>query len=157
MSGTPGVASLSMNVSDGVSTLYRFGPFVLDRQRRVVSRDGQPVALRPTVFDTLLYLVENPGRIVTKEELFEAVWPGRVVGESNISQTILALRKALGENHCVVTAPGQGYRFATAVTVDAGGAAPPSSAPPSPRRDRRRAFQLGVGFGAALYPAGKLS
>ena len=97
---------------------YRFGPFVLDPKRRLLTRLGKPVALRPTVFDTLAFLLANPGRVVTKEELLEAVWPGRIVEEANISQTIFMLRSALGEEHLIVTAPGLGYRF-TATVVHA--------------------------------------
>src|SRR5579859_3322957 len=108
---------------------YAFGSFRLDAARRLLTRGGEPVALTPTVFDTLLYLVENPGRVVTKEELLDAVWPRRVVEDSNVSQTIFTLRKALNgsgeEGRFIVTAPGRGYRFTAAVRLDLG-------APPQP-------------------------
>jgi|GEM_PF-3179077 len=96
-------------------TIYQFGAFEVDPARRQLRRDGMTIALRPTVFDVLVYLVENPGRLVTKQELFEAVWPGRIVEEANISQAIFKLRKALGDERIVVTAPGQGYRFTATV------------------------------------------
>jgi DNA-binding winged helix-turn-helix (wHTH) protein len=105
-----------MNALASEQLSYRFGPFVLDPKRRLLTRHGKTVALRPTVFDTLAFLLANPGRVVTKEELLEAVWPGRVVEESNISQTIFMLRNALGEEHPIVTAPGLGYRFTATVT-----------------------------------------
>ena len=107
---------------------YVFGPFRLDAARRELRRDGEVISVRPTVFDTLLYLVEHPGRVVTKDELLDAIWPRRLVGESNISQTIFSLRKILGDDgetqRMIVTAPGQGYRFTPAVALEVGEAAP---------------------------------
>jgi DNA-binding winged helix-turn-helix (wHTH) protein len=94
---------------------YCFGPFCLDTEAHLLSRGGQPVALTPKVFDTLLYLVQRPGRLVTKDELMSALWPDAFVNESNITQTIFMLRKALGENsgdhRYIATVPGHGYRF----------------------------------------------
>ena len=94
---------------------YAFGPFVLDPRRRLLLRDQQPVALTPTVFDLLLHLVENAGRVVTKDELFVAIWPDRVVSDSSLSQAVFVLRRALndagGEDRYIATAPGRGYRW----------------------------------------------
>jgi DNA-binding winged helix-turn-helix (wHTH) protein/tetratricopeptide (TPR) repeat protein len=114
---------------------YRFGPFRLDPERRTLSRDGAPLAITPTVFDILLYLVEHADRVVSKEEMLDQVWPQRTVEESNIRQGVFTLRKALGEDgaRLIVTAPGQGYRFAAAVSRDAGIAtAAPAEPRPSP-------------------------
>jgi TolB-like protein/DNA-binding winged helix-turn-helix (wHTH) protein/tetratricopeptide (TPR) repeat protein len=101
------------------SGAYRFGLFRLDAARRALTRDGTAVVLTPTVFEALLYLVKNPSRVVTKEELLGAVWPGRFVEEFNLTQTISTLRKALrdagDDGRVIVTAPGQGYRFAAEV------------------------------------------
>jgi len=100
---------------------YQFGAFVLDPTRRVLSLDGAPVALSSTPFETLLYLVEHPGRVVSKDELLDAVWPKRVVDEANVSQTVFTLRKTLaaagGTLTYIATAPGQGYRFVQPVEV----------------------------------------
>src|SRR5260370_24755866 len=108
--------------------LYGFGPFRLDPGRRVLTRGGVAVALTPKVFDTLLYLVENPDRLIGKDEILGAVWAGRIVEEGNISQTIFTLRKALGGAGApapfIVTVPGRGYRF-----MPAAGAAVPVAAP----------------------------
>jgi len=98
---------------------YRFGGFTLDPMRRALVHDGASIVLSATLFDTLLYLVEHPGRVVSKDELLDAVWPRKVVEEANVAQTIYALRKALnvggaGER-VIVTAPGRGYRFALPV------------------------------------------
>src|ERR1700733_4126068 len=115
-------------------TSYGFGPFRLDPWRRELTRDGEPVPLTPTLFDTLLYLVENPGRVVTKEELLDAVWPGRLVEESNLTQTIYSLRRALNvtgdADRIIVTAPGRGYRFTGTPRPDHGPAATAEAAGP---------------------------
>jgi DNA-binding winged helix-turn-helix (wHTH) protein/predicted Zn-dependent protease len=96
--------------------LYRFDEFELDPSRRVLSRDEVPVSLTPKAFDVLAYLVLNPGRSVSKDELLKAVWPDSFVEEGNLAQYISALRKALGDKSClIVTVPGRGYQFAVQV------------------------------------------
>jgi TolB-like protein/DNA-binding winged helix-turn-helix (wHTH) protein len=104
--------------------IYAFGGFQLDPLRRTLSRNGVPVKLVQRLFDTLLYLVENPGRIVEKDELLGAVWGGRIVEEANLTRAISELRKLLQvegtQDNLIVTAPGRGYRFAAEV-VQVGG------------------------------------
>lgn len=95
--------------------VYTFGPFVLDRARRLLLRDGAEVGLTPKAFDLLTVLVENDGRLVTKQSLMDALWPDTTVEESNLTFQISTLRKALGDGRFVVTIPGQGYQFAGAV------------------------------------------
>jgi DNA-binding winged helix-turn-helix (wHTH) protein/tetratricopeptide (TPR) repeat protein len=116
-----------MDVSVREGKRYEFGAFRLDPLRRVVTRHGAAVPLTPTLFDTLLYLIEHPSRAVSKEELLDAIWPRKTVNEANISQTIFTLRRALagaGEAEpMIVTAPGVGYRFACPVQVVRGGEA----------------------------------
>jgi DNA-binding winged helix-turn-helix (wHTH) protein/Flp pilus assembly protein TadD len=92
---------------------YRFGPFNLEISTRTLSCDGFEIALRPTVAELLLYLVSNPERLITKEELLEKVWPDRFVEETNIRQTVFTLRRALGDagEKLILTVPGRGYRF----------------------------------------------
>jgi len=101
--------------------VYAFDRFRLDSVRRLLTRDGVPIPLSPKLFDTLLHLVENSGRVVEKGEIMNAVWPDRFVEESNLSQTIFGLRKALSvageENRFIETVPGHGYRFMAAVEV----------------------------------------
>jgi serine/threonine-protein kinase len=99
---------------------YSFGEFRIDaRGRQLTRRDGTPIALTPRVFDTLVYLVQHAGATVGKDELMAAIWPGRIVEENNLSQSISALRKALGTSRdgerYIVTEPGRGYRFAADV------------------------------------------
>jgi DNA-binding winged helix-turn-helix (wHTH) protein len=104
-----------------ISTLYFFGQFVLDPGRRTLSRSDASVSLTPKAFDVLLYLAQNPNRLVTKEELLEAVWGDTFVEEGNLTQYISHLRKALGDNsedsRLIVTIARKGYQFTARVTV----------------------------------------
>jgi DNA-binding winged helix-turn-helix (wHTH) protein/thioredoxin-like negative regulator of GroEL len=98
--------------------LYRFDVFELDTFARVLKRNNAIVSLTPKDLDVLGYLALNSGRVVTKEELFQAVWPNAFVEENNLNQHISALRKALADKPgCIVTIPGRGYQFTAAVQV----------------------------------------
>ena len=98
---------------------YKFGPFCLSETESLLLRSGNVVGLTPKAFDTLLVLVRNGSRVVTKEGLLEAVWPGTAVEENNLTQQISALRKALGdtqeEQSYIETIPRRGYRFVAQV------------------------------------------
>jgi serine/threonine-protein kinase len=117
-----------MDVSARDPGVYAFGRFRLDRTHRTLTCDGTIVKLVPRLFDLLLYLVENPGRVIEKDELLSAVWGRRIVEESNLSQAISGLRKVLqaegAADTMIVTAPGRGYRFAASVTLETDAAAP---------------------------------
>lgn len=96
--------------------LYRFDGFELDPIRRVLSRADKPVLLAPKAFDVLAYLVLNPGRVVTKDELLKAVWPESFMEEGNLAQYISSLRKALGDKaRLIATISGRGYQFGAQV------------------------------------------
>jgi eukaryotic-like serine/threonine-protein kinase len=96
--------------------IYRFDEFELDPTSRTFSRDGAQIPLYPKAFEILIYLVNNPGRVVTKEEIFKAVWPESFVEEGNLARQVSALRRALGDRSaCIVTIPGRGYQFAARV------------------------------------------
>ncbi|HET9208985.1 MAG TPA: tetratricopeptide repeat protein [Thermoanaerobaculia bacterium] len=96
--------------------MYELDELVVDPVRRVLLRDGEPVAITPKAFSILLALLEKPGEVVEKSDLLEKVWPGAFVTEANLTQNIFSLRKCLGErandNRYIVTVPGQGYMFA---------------------------------------------
>src|SRR6266702_2612292 len=98
---------------------YKFDPFILDVEERVLLRDGRPVAVTPKVFDTLLLLVENQGCVVTKQKILDTLWPDVFVEESNVTFNITMLRKALGDTKreplYIETVPRRGYRFKTDV------------------------------------------
>ncbi len=130
--------------------LYLFGEFSLDAQGRVLKRAGATAPLTPKAFDALLLLVQNAGRVVTKDELIKTVWPDSFVEESNLTQTIFMVRKALDETSTrryILTVQGQGYRFLVPVTESAnetqereapGAPADAGSIPETPSPSRRR-------------------
>ena len=99
--------------------LYQFGAFVLDTQERVVLRDGLPLPVTPKAYETLLYLVQNPRRTLTKDELLQNIWPDTFVEEVNLAVNISALRKLLGDSpqdgRYIVTVSGRGYKFVAEV------------------------------------------
>jgi len=99
--------------------LLEFGPFVLDRAERMLTRNGQRVQLTPKVFDTLVALIENRGRLIEKDKLMKLVWPDSFVEESNLTNNISTLRKTLGEGETgatyIETVPRIGYRFTAPV------------------------------------------
>ena len=101
------------------SSIYRFGPYHLDGAERMLLRNGVKVPITPKVFDTLLILVQNAGKVVTKEHLLQQVWPDTFVEEANLSVNVAALRKALGEREgefeYIETLPKRGYRFVASV------------------------------------------
>ena len=95
--------------------LYSFGPFRLDPAQRLLFAGTRSIPLQPKAFETLLVLVRNSERVVMKDELLSAVWPDTFVEESNLTQNIFVLRKALKEGdpnrRYIVTIPGRGYQF----------------------------------------------
>jgi DNA-binding winged helix-turn-helix (wHTH) protein len=109
-------------ISAGTKHFYEFGPFRLDPDERLLLRDNQPVPLQPKAFETLLVLVRHSETVVRKDDLMKSIWPGTFVEESNLSQNIFVLRKALGEegSRYIVTVPGRGYRFACEVKAIGG-------------------------------------
>jgi eukaryotic-like serine/threonine-protein kinase len=117
-----------MSISPG--DLYRFDEFELSRSRRTLLRNGRPVTLLPRTFEVLACLVENPGRVVDKEEILKAVWRQAFVEENNLTQHISLLRKALADRgRCIATIPGRGYQLTAAVVAAPTVAAPLISEP----------------------------
>ena len=94
---------------------HRFSDFTIDIEQKVLLRGGKAIPMAPKVFETLLALVENHGRIVLKEELMKRLWPDTFVEESNLTFNIQQLRKSLGDNAreplYIETIPRRGYRF----------------------------------------------
>jgi TolB-like protein len=95
--------------------LYCFDAYVLDTGTRELKRGSDLVAIEPQVFDLLLYLIENRERVVSKDDLFAAVWQGRVVSESTLTSRINAARKAIGDSgehqNLIRTIVRKGFRF----------------------------------------------
>src|SRR5436305_14859894 len=101
-------------MSSLASSLYAFGEFQVDAQNRTLRRGTEPVALTPKAFEVLLLLIDRGGELVRKNELMETVWPDSFVEESNLTQTVFMLRKALNETadqRYILTVQGKGYRF----------------------------------------------
>lgn len=94
---------------------YDFGAFRLDTLKRNLLHNGQDLQIKPKAFETLLFLIERRGEIVSKSELMNAVWANTFVEENNLTQQISALRKKIGEfgagDEFIVTMPKQGYKF----------------------------------------------
>lgn len=95
--------------------VYEFGRFRLNVAQRELLRDGTSLAVMPKVFDLLVLLVRSPGRLLTKEEILERVWPDACVDEGSLARTVSRLRSLLGEGGrtggFVETLSKQGYRF----------------------------------------------
>lgn len=100
---------------------YEFGPFRLEAGERRLLREGKPVPLPSRIFDLLLLLVQRSGHLVGKEEIMREVWGGSIVEENNLTVTMSALRKALGQasgqREYIETVPKCGYRFVAEVTA----------------------------------------
>ncbi len=127
-----------------------FGDCVLDAERRELKRASGVVSTGPQVFDLLLFLIENRARVVSKDDLLEAVWGGRIVSESTITSHINAARTAIGdsgqEQKFIRTVPRKGFRFVGAVTE-----APPGAI------DRQTALALPDKPSIAVLPFVNLS
>ena len=101
--------------------LFLFADFTLDSERRELQRGSEPIAVEPQVFDLLVYLVENRERVVSKDDLMEVVWGGRIVSDSTLTSRINAARKAVGdsgkEQNVIRTIARKGFRFVGDVRV----------------------------------------
>ena len=149
-----------------VSQRYAFGDFVLEpSQQRVRHLDGATLNLTPRLFAALQLFVENPGKLLDKDALMLALWPGLVVDENSLSQVVSGLRRALADDtvgsRYIQTVPRRGFRFVATVTVlpdsavpvgalDTAGPSPINKAPGSREPERRHWMRLAWAGGAAL-------
>ena len=137
-------------MSASIKSTFSFREFELDPLERRLLRAGESIALTPKVFDTLVFLVERAGRLVSKEELLQGVWPRGFVDESNLTKHISLIRRALGEAdqsaEFIETVPKIGYRFVAPVMRGAAAAAVQQISPVT-ASERRRA---GYGWRAGL-------
>src|SRR3978361_1187123 len=94
---------------------FRFADHVLDVSLRELRRGGKPIALEPQVFDLLVHLIRNREHVVTKDDLLDSVWGGRIVSESTLTSRINAARTAIGDTgeaqRLIRTFPRKGFRF----------------------------------------------
>jgi TolB-like protein len=117
-------------LSNGSPRIFRFGQYTLDADCRSLARAGSDLSLRPQAMEVLCYLASNPGRPVSKEELFEEIWPGISVTDDSLVQCIRDIRRVLeDDDHRIVkTVPRRGYLFVGAPPQDQGGAQDPPAA-----------------------------
>src|ERR1051326_5641328 len=100
---------------------YQFGEFTLHVDRGCVLKREEEIKLRPKVYETLKYLVEHPGRLISKQELMQAVWPDAFVTDDSLVQCTLELRRALDDRsqQLLKTVPRRGYLFVAQVIQSA--------------------------------------
>lgn len=114
---------------------FRFENHTLDRNLRELTRGGTPVPMQPQVFDLLVYLVEQRGRVVSKDDLIAKVWGDRIVSDSALNSRINAARKALGDDgetqRLIKTVPRKGFRFVGEVLEQEPATAAPVQATPA--------------------------
>ena len=100
--------------------IYRFNQITLDTAQYRLSQAGNPVAVEPQVFDLLTYLVEHKDRVVTRDELLENLWKGKIVSDSALGARLKAARKAVGDSgsrqQVIKTIHGRGYQFIAEIT-----------------------------------------
>jgi len=129
----------------------RFGHFSLDLARCSLRRGVEDIQLRPKAFDVLRFLAENPGRVVSKDELMQAVWAGIVVTDDSLVQCVKDIRDALNdaEQRIVKTVPRRGYLFAAEVSFGTM-LNEPGTAPADQRGSRWRSKKLWLAAAGVL-------
>jgi pimeloyl-ACP methyl ester carboxylesterase/DNA-binding winged helix-turn-helix (wHTH) protein len=135
----------------------RFGDCELDTARRELRRAGSAVAVEPQVFDLLVQLIRHRDRVVTRDDMIEGVWGGRIVSDSTLSSRINAARRAIGDSGdaqaMIRTVARRGLRFVAEVTEDA---APATAASPPPQEVRFCRSADGVTLAVAAAGEGQV-
>ena len=100
-----------------MSNGYRFGDIEIDLLLHQVRLNGEQVSTQRKVFELLCFLIENRHRVVSKDELQDAIWPNTIVAETSLARTIMKARRAINDvdQSVIVTAHGVGYRFSKPV------------------------------------------
>lgn len=126
--------------------VYRFDRFHADDDTFRLTADGEPVSLEPKTLRLLIYLIQNPGRLLRKQEILDAVWADAAVTENALTRTIGLLRKALADDsrepRFIETVPTAGYRFIAEVNVLNGAPHPQASSPELPQQQPGRNNRL---------------
>ncbi len=160
--GVPKVLALAAGGAAAVPARLQIGEWWVDPAANEVGRDGESTRIEPKAMQVLVALAEHPGRVVGREELMSKVWTGVVVGDEALTQTIIKLRRALGDSSrspsYIETISKRGYRLVAPVRVAGTDAAtapgPVLEAPqPVPARAPHRLRLLGLGAGAVLAVA----
>jgi adenylate cyclase len=116
--------------------MLQFEAYTLDIVRNVLRAGDREIAVRPKGFELLRYLVENADRLVTKQELFKAIWPNVAVSDESLTHCVSEVRQAIGDSEQAIikTVPRRGYRFSAPVVRVATDAASPATAGEMPPR-----------------------
>ena len=137
----------------GIRLIYRFEDYCLDVDRQELRRGSKSVAVEPQVLDLLQYVIRNRDRVVSKDDLIEHVWHGRIVSESTLTSRITAARHAIGDSgddqRLIRTIARKGIRFVGEVREDqspVAGKAAVSNAPPREDTERRKLSLLVLPF-----------
>ncbi len=138
---------------------YRFANCVLDTDRRGLLRDGEAVSVEPQVFDLLELLAQNAGAMVSKDQMIEVVWGGRIVSEATISARINAARRAVGDTGkaqaVIRTVPRRGFEMVAAVIAEGSGAGPaPQAASDIPQTIRYTTSKDGTSIAYGVSGSG---
>src|SRR5687768_13123305 len=127
----------------------RVGEWQVEPEQNELVRDGKAVRLEPKAIAVLLQLAGRPGKVVGREELLASVWPGVVVGDDALTQAIIKLRKALGDDthqpRYIETISKRGYRLIAPVAGDT----EVTSSPQAPRTKKPRRTLVAVAARAA--------
>ena len=117
-------------------SVFCFEDCTLDLRRGVFRRGDRAIDLRPKSFEVLRYLVENAGRLVSKDELIQAIWPNVNVADESVARCVSDVRQALNdtEQRFIKTVPRRGYRFAAAIYSPVNEPKEPTFALPDIRR-----------------------
>src|SRR5689334_23586707 len=119
------MATSVVNANAGASARIRVGDWEIDPALNELRRDGEAVRLEPKVAELLLKLAQRPGEVCSREELLAAVWSGVVVGDDALTQAVIKLRKALGDDAhkpvYIETISKRGYRLIASVASDSPG------------------------------------
>ena len=138
-------------MSENSNSVYEFGPFRLDPSQGLLVEGTRKVPLTPKAYQTLLALVENHGRIITKDELLQRVWPDAFVEEATLAQNVFTLRKQLCDDRegaiYIETVPRRGYRFVAEVRRVDTAPTPPVA---EPLRSARHKILYGIVLGCVL-------
>jgi len=136
-------------VGDGGVVIYVFGDYELDTTRFELSFAGRAIAVEPQVLELLIFLIDHRDRVVTRTELFDTIWKGRIVSDTTLSSRIKTVRKTIGDDderqRLVKTIHGRGFRFTGDVTSrgDAGQRQPTDAGPVAPARPQTRYARAG--------------
>src|ERR1700680_941307 len=102
--------------------IFQFDDVRVDARTAQVFKAGKPAPVEPKAFHVLVYLLQNRGRLIEKDELLSAIWPDTFVTENALTREIALLRKALGDTRAdgkyIETVPTRGYRFIAGVSVE---------------------------------------